>query len=90
LTALATLAAPPIKDPSAPNIGKIGRIPPRFVTGSSLFLFVLFFSYPSFSRRITRRYTFACSFDENSIGNVTTGEIVTLRIGDIMFATRHV
>jgi len=29
LTAFATPAAPPINDPSAPNIDKIGNIPPR-------------------------------------------------------------
>jgi len=38
-TAFATLAAPPIKDPSAPNIGRNGNTPPpRFAVGSiSLF-----------------------------------------------------
>ncbi|EGI69382.1 hypothetical protein G5I_01886 [Acromyrmex echinatior] len=39
----ATLAAPPIKDPSAPNIGKNGNAPPRFAIGSIRFFVAFFF-----------------------------------------------
>ncbi|KYN42434.1 hypothetical protein ALC56_03138 [Trachymyrmex septentrionalis] len=42
-TAFATLAAPPIKDPSAPNIGRNGNAPPRFAVGSIRFFVVFFF-----------------------------------------------
>jgi len=38
----ATLATSPIKDPSAPNIGRNGNAPPRFAVGSIRF-FVAFF-----------------------------------------------
>jgi len=42
-SAFATPAAPPIKDPSALNIGKTGNIPPRFAVGSIRFFVVFFF-----------------------------------------------
>jgi len=45
--AFATLPAPPIKDPSAPNIGRNSNAPPRFAVGSIrffvTFLLVVFF-----------------------------------------------
>jgi len=49
-TAFATLAAPPIKDPSEPNIGRNGNTPPRFAVGSirfsdAFFLVVFFFDF---------------------------------------------
>jgi len=49
-TAFATLAAPPIKDPSEPNIGRNGNAPPRFAVGSirfsdAFFLVVFFFDF---------------------------------------------
>jgi len=44
LTAFATPAAPPINDPSAPNIGKIRNIPPHFAVGSTRFFRCLFLS----------------------------------------------
>ena len=49
-TAFATLAAPPIKNPSAPNIGRNGNAPPRFVVGSirffvTFFLVIFFFGF---------------------------------------------
>jgi len=45
-----TLAAPPIKDPSAPNIGRNGNAPPRFAVRSirffvAFFLVVFFFDF---------------------------------------------
>jgi len=47
LTAFATPAAPPINDPSAPNIGKIGNTPPRFPIGSiRFFVFFVFVFIP--------------------------------------------
>ena len=42
-TAFATLAAPPIKDSSALNIGRNGNAPPRFAVGSIRFFLVVFF-----------------------------------------------
>ena len=49
-TAFAMLATPPIKDPSAPNIGKNGTAPSRFAVGSIrffvTFFFVVFFFMP--------------------------------------------
>jgi len=42
-TAFATLAAPPIKDPSAPNIDRNGNAPPRFAVGSIRFFVAFFF-----------------------------------------------
>jgi len=44
-TALATPAAPLIKNPKAPNIGKINNIPPRFAVGSTRLFVVLFFVF---------------------------------------------
>ena len=41
-TTFATLAAPPIKDPSTPNIGRKGNMPSRFTIGNIRF-FVVFF-----------------------------------------------
>jgi len=43
--AFATSAAPPINDPSAPNIGKIGNIPPQFAVGSTRFFIFFFFVF---------------------------------------------
>jgi len=45
LTAFSTPAAPPINDPSAPNIGKIGNIPPRFAIRSTRFVFFFAFTF---------------------------------------------
>jgi len=45
LTAFATPTAPPINDPNAPNIGKIGNIPSRFAVGSTRFFAVFFFVF---------------------------------------------
>ncbi|KYN23144.1 hypothetical protein ALC57_04448 [Trachymyrmex cornetzi] len=41
-TAFATLAAPLIKDPSAPNVGRNDNAPPRFAVGNIRF-FIIFF-----------------------------------------------
>ncbi|KYN11073.1 hypothetical protein ALC57_16774 [Trachymyrmex cornetzi] len=42
-TAFATLATPPIKDPSAPSIGRNDNAPPRFAVGSIRFFIAFFF-----------------------------------------------
>ncbi|EZA62172.1 hypothetical protein X777_06123, partial [Ooceraea biroi] len=44
-TAFVTPAASAANDPSAPSIGKIGNIPPRFATGSIRFFVVFFFVF---------------------------------------------
>ncbi|KYQ52413.1 hypothetical protein ALC60_08471 [Trachymyrmex zeteki] len=61
-TAFVTPAAPPIKDPSAPNIGRNGNMPPRFAV------------------RFIGEYL---------VRRVSIGEIVALRIRNVVFSTRR-